>query len=102
MFNLPQSRQDSGGSVVERAQFEHSLSTETDYTTVYETSNLVPCTILPPEVFGSKQSVNFTTDVWSFGILLWEMFTGGEDVNRHLDHLRAMSSQSLPFSRKLH
>ena len=107
MSNLEKARQDIGidGSMVGRAPFEQSFSissTDTEITNIDTTGNLLPVTIMPPEVFESRENVNFTTDVWSFGVLLWEMFTGGEDVNRHFDHLRAMSSQGLSFSGKLH
>ena len=87
--------------MVGRAPFEHSFSitsTDTEITNIAATGNIVPVTIMPPEVFDSTENLNFTTDVWSFGILLWEMFTGGEDVNKHMDHLHATASKSLPFS----
>ena len=106
MSNLEKARQDSGngGSLVGRAPFEHSFSitsTDTEITNIAATGNIVPVTIMPPEVFDSTENVNFTTDVWSFGVLLWEMFTGGEDVNRHLERLHANSSRGLPYSSKL-
>ena len=87
----------SNNSMDGRAQFEQSLSTETGITTIDATMQL-PLTILPPELFDSIENVNYTTDVWSFGILLWEMFTGGKDVNRYLRQLHTQAQRSLSFS----
>ena len=88
---------ENSGNVVRPAQYEQSMSTDTEITTIDVTGTVLPVTIMPPEVFDCLESVNFSTDVWSFGILLWEMFTGGEDVNKHMDHLHAKASKSSPF-----
>ena len=60
----------------------------------------LPLVILPPEVFYSRENVSLETDVWSFGILLWEMFTGGLSVNRHLSQLHAQSPGGSSFEGK--
>lgn len=92
----------SSNSMDERAQYEQSVSIETGITTIDATMPL-PLTILPPELFDSIENVNYTTDVWSFGILLWEMFTGGMDVNRYMRqlHAQATRSSSLPWDSEI-
>ena len=96
---LEKTRKDSGfcGSMVWRAYYKKSISIETEITTTGATGSVLPCTIMPPEVLESRENVTFSTDVWSFGVLLWEMFTGGEDVNKHLRHLHAQTPISSPF-----
>ena len=80
-----------------RPKYEHRASIETGITTIEATMQL-PLAILPPEVFYSTENVSLETDVWSFGILLWEMFTGGQSVNRHMRQLHAQSPGDSPFS----
>ena len=69
------------GNQVRPAQYEQSMSTDTEITTIGVTGTVLPVTIMPPEVFDSLESVNFTTDVWSFGILVWEILTLGKMKN---------------------
>ena len=89
---------DDSGSMVGRAQYEQSISSETNISTTGATGSKLPLTIMPPEIWDSRENVNFATDVWSFSILLWELFTGGQDVNRHMKCLYAQASSSSPFS----
>ena len=79
-----------------RPQYEQRASIDTGITTIDATMQL-PLAILPPEVFYSTENVGLETDVWSFGILLWEMFTGGQSVNSHMRQLYAQSPGGSPF-----
>ena len=74
-------------------------SSGTEITNVGTTASgsKLPLPIMPPEIWESTEHLSFATDVWSFGVLLWEMFTGGRDVTKYMMQLHNQSSRALDF-----
>ena len=60
----------------------------------------LPLYLLPPEVWTTDE-LSLETDVWSFGILLWEMFTGGEHSLAYMLRVRNVEAGNPNFSSKL-
>ena len=53
----------------------------------------LPLYLLPPELWRLGKMGSYT-DVWSFGILLWDTFTGGWDASVHLERIQELENKS--------
>ena len=60
----------------------------------------LPLYLLPPEAWqcAAGGEVSTSTDVWSFGIVLWEMFSGGWNAVRYMQDIQQRQSNRDSFS----
>ena len=86
-------------SAGDSSRYTRTDSSGTEITNVGTTAtgSKLPLPIMPPEIWESTEHLSFATDVWSFGVLLWEMFTGGRDVTKYMMQLHSQSSRALDF-----
>ncbi|CAG7828663.1 unnamed protein product [Allacma fusca] len=52
---------------------------------VHSKQNRIPWRAMAPECFSGKISFSFESDVWAYGVTLFEMFTLGDTPYSHLD-----------------
>jgi serine/threonine protein kinase len=59
---------------------------------IYVSSSNIPCPIrwMPPEAISSR-SFSVSSDVWSFGILLWEILNPGKIPYARMDNYQVIS-----------
>ena len=95
------------------ARFRSSASTDTTESSIATTNASsvftgstpataikLPLYLLPPEVWAADE-LSLETDVWSFGILLWEMFTGGQHPLAYMLRVRNVEAGNPNFSSEL-